>query len=1084
MTAPLNTPESFSTDDNSLSREQINKNWLCDESELLTHLLPLATLSDSNASQVSRTTQKLITVSREKHLAQGGLEAFLQEYDLSSQEGVVLMCLAEALLRIPDNMTADRLIQDKLGSGEWSSHLGQSPSFFVNASTWGLMLTGGMVALDQSSNTIKTLLNRMVNRSGEAVIRTILREAMHTIARQFILGSTMPDAIKRSLETDNQQSLYSFDMLGEAAISSQQAQKYFDAYSQAIAKLAAAFPISGDAMALPANRPGISIKLSALHPRMETSQRQRVLDEVIPSVIVLCEQAMQANIGVTFDAEESNKLDLQLDIFQAVFQHPKFLDWAGLGLAVQAYQKRALAVIDWLIILAGKQQKIIMLRLVKGAYWDTEIKQAQYAGLTSFPVFTRKENTDISYLACARRMAECHQLIYSQFATHNAQTIASVINIMQHSSTLYEFQCLHGMGKTIYDALLSESNHPYPLRIYAPVGDYQNLLPYLVRRLLENGANTSFLNQFADTNSDIQQLIISPEEKVSAILARNNDTSLAHPSISTPADLFKPERQNSVGLNLDSHQVLSDIEQSLAKKATLYRCGSLLNGKLTGDNPIHFARPDSNTIMTSEVLQANNQTIKEAVLLARSSQFDWQQTNIEVRIEVLNVVADLIEKDTQEFLRLLTSEGGRCISDAASEIREAVDFCRYYAVLASQQLSEPYTMSGPAGETNQLFNVARGVYYCISPWNFPLAIFTGQIAAALVCGNSVIAKPAHQTSAIAYHTVKLFHKAGTPSATLQLLTGDGQQITDQLLKHDCPDGICFTGSIHTANSIHNKIFKQHNIIVPIIAETGGLNCMIADSSTLPEQLVLDVIQSAFNSAGQRCSALRILYLQQELIDKFIPLLCNAMEELIIGLPNDPRSDIGPVIDQQSQKYLENYIVETMQYSELLLQMAIPIHLNQGHFVPPCIFLSDAEHLPKKEIFGPILHIVSYESDKLDDVIQQINSSNFGLTLGIHSRIQSTVSYIASRINAGNVYVNRNMISAVVGLQPFGGIGLSGTGPKAGGPHYLRAFTTERTLSINNAAIGGDTNLMSLGTLNSSETEDPTTHDLVGLSKEN
>ncbi len=1084
MTVPLNIPESFSVNDHSLSREHINKNWLCDESELLEHLLPLATLSATNASHVSRTTQKLITISRENHLAQGGLEAFLQEYDLSSQEGVVLMCLAEALLRIPDNMTADRLIQDKLGSGEWSSHLGQSPSFFVNASTWGLMLTGGLVALDQSSNTIKTLLNRMVNRSGEAVIRTILKEAMHTIARQFILGSTMPDAIKRSLESDKQAYLYSFDMLGEAAISSQQAQLYFTAYSQAITELSTSFPVGGDAMAMPANRPGISIKLSALHPRMEISQRQRVLDEVIPRVILLCEQAMLANIGVTFDAEESNKLDLQLDVFEAVFQHPKFLDWAGLGLAVQAYQKRALAVIDWLIMLADKHQKIIMLRLVKGAYWDTEIKQAQYAGLTSFPVFTRKENTDISYLACARRMAGSHQFIYSQFATHNAQTIASVINIMQHSNALYEFQCLHGMGKAIYDALISESDHDYPLRIYAPVGDYQNLLPYLVRRLLENGANTSFLNQFADTDSDIQQLIISPEEKIAAILEQEKTLSLAHPSISSPADLFKPERQNSVGLNLDSPQVLKNIEQSLSQKASLYRCGCLLEGKLAGDNLVHFARPDTKTTMVSEVLQANDKIIKETILLARASQFSWQQTNVDVRITMLNVAADLIEKNTQEFLRLLSSEGGRCIKDAASEIREAVDFCRYYAVLAKQQLSEPHTMPGPAGETNQLFNVARGVYYCISPWNFPLAIFTGQIAAALVCGNSVIAKPAHQTSAIAYHTIKLFHKAGIPSANLQLLTGDGQQITDQLLKYDCPDGICFTGSIHTANKIHNTIFDQYNVMVPMIAETGGLNCMIADSSTLPEQLVLDVIHSAFNSAGQRCSALRILYLQQELMDKFIPLLCNAMQELILGLPNDPRSDIGPVIDQQSQKMLEDYILETMQHSELLLQLAVPTYLNQGHFVPPCVFLSATEHLPTTEIFGPILHIVSYESDKIDDVIQQINSTNYGLTLGIHSRIQSTVSHIASRIKAGNIYVNRNMISAVVGVQPFGGIGLSGTGPKAGGPHYLQAFTTERTLSINNAAIGGDTHLMSLGKLSNNQAEHASHHDQTDLSKEN
>ncbi len=1066
MTATdLNTSQTtLNSEISALSREQINQDWLCDETDLILRLLPLATLSSARASHISRTTQKLVTVSRENHLTQGGLEAFLQEYDLSSQEGVVLMCLAEALLRIPDKATADRLIQDKLGGGEWSAHLGQSPSLFVNASTWGLMLTGGIVALDQSTNSVKTLFNRLVNRSGEAVIRMILKEAMHIIARQFILGSTMSAAIERSQELGNQQNLYSYDMLGEAAINAQQAQHYYDAYSQAITELSSNYPISGDAMALPANRPGISIKLSALHPRLEINQRERVLNIIIPKVITLCEQAMYANIGITFDAEESSSLDLQLDIFEAVFKHTKFADWAGLGLAVQAYQKRSLAVIDWIIQLARTQQKVIMLRLVKGAYWDTEIKQAQTAGLSSFPVFTRKINTDLCYLACAQRMAEFSQFIYPQFATHNAQTIASVINIMQPYNDLYEFQCLHGLGKPVYDALNSGSDIHYPLRVYAPVGKYQKLLPYLVRRLLENGTNTSFLNQFADTDSDIQQLIISPDEQINAVIESETQPSLEHPAIPAPDQLFWPTRKNSSGLNLASANVLLEIENSLTQKFAIYKCGCLINGKLTGDNPVHFSRPDSRNMVISEILQANEQIVKDAINVARTNQYDWQHTNIKTRIDALNKTADLIEQQTLQYLRLLAFEGGRCITDAATEIREAVDFCRYYATLAEQQLSAPEIMKGPSGEVNQLDYIARGIYYCISPWNFPLAIFTGQLAAALVCGNSVIAKPAHQTTATAFHTIKLFHEAGIPTTALQLLTGDGQQITDYWCQHDCPDGISFTGSSHTVTKISAQFQNEYSINIPILAETGGVNCMIADSSALPEQLVLDVIHSAFNSAGQRCSALRILYLQQELVDKFVPLLCGAMQELVLGAPCDASTDIGPVIDLQAQQELEIYIQKTMQHSELLLQNPIPIQLNKGNYVPPCAFLCEPEHLPKREVFGPILHIVSYESSNIDEVIQAINSTGYGLTLGIHSRIQNTVDHIVSRVKAGNVYVNRNMIGAIVGVQPFGGIGLSGTGPKAGGPHYLRAFTTERTLSVNSAAIGGDTSLMSLGNI--------------------
>ena len=1049
-------------DEGRLPRDQIRADWLEDETVLVERLLPLASLPATRASQVSRSTQKLISISREQHQTQGGLEAFLKEYDLSSQEGVVLMCLAEALLRIPDNATADRLIQDKIGSGEWSAHLGHSHSLFVNASTWGLMLTGSIVALDQSTNNIKTLLNRLINRSGEAFIRLVLKEAMQIIARQFVFGRTMSKAIEHSQQIDKQKYLYSYDMLGEAAVNAAQAERYYQAYSDAICELQAAFPESGDAMAMPANRPGISIKLSALHPRLEISQRKRIMTELVPKVIALCTQAMQANIGVTFDAEESSRLELLLDIFETVFADPAFSDWAGLGLAVQTYQKRALAVIDWLIRLGAIHEKIIMLRLVKGAYWDSEIKQAQLAGLENYPVFTRKVNTDLSYIACAQRIARNYQYIFPQFATHNAQTIASVLEIMRNKGA-YEFQCLHGMGQAVYEALGNDLD--IPVRVYAPVGRHRKLLPYLVRRLLENGANTSFLNQLADLDTDIESLITPPDEQLIELI---QNRQVSHPEIPPPPAMYQPLRENSAGMNLMSPDLLNNIESTLRQNPGLHKCSCLVNGKPLGESVVHFSRPDNQTQIASEISQANADIVQRAMQSSRAALPEWQETDVIFRAAALDKMAELLQLKSIHLMQLLSHEGGRCPADAVSEIREAVDYCRYYSALARQALAERTRLPGPVGELNQLTLTGRGVYFCISPWNFPLAIFTGQIAAALVCGNTVIAKPAHQTSAIGFYVVKLFHEAGIPVSVLQLLLGDGKQISEQLFAQDYPDGICFTGSSDTALAIQKQFMQTHNRMLPMIAETGGLNCMIADSSALLEQLVIDVIQSAFNSAGQRCSSLRILYIQQEILDDFLAMLCGAMQELTLGPANEFATDIGPVIDHQAGEALQSYIQHTMQHCELVLQLAVPIQLEHGNFVPPCVFLCTPDQLPREEVFGPVLHVVSYESDGLDQVIEQINSTGYGLTLGIHSRIHSTSDYIYSRVHAGNVYVNRNMIGAVVGVQPFGGSGLSGTGPKAGGSHYLQAFMTERCLSVNTAAIGGDASLLSLSDIEHSK----------------
>ncbi len=1034
------------------ARAAIRSAWLADETSYVEKLVPMAEMPPQATSQVMRFAQKLISVSREKFFRQGGLDAFLQEYDLSSQEGVTLMCLAEALLRIPDNDTANRLIQDKLASADWSTHLGASHSLFVNASTWGLMLTGQVVSFDEDAHDLKKFFKRLANRSGEPLIRLALKEAMQIMARQFVMGKTIEEAISRAKSHYGQHCLFSFDMLGEAAVTNQDAENYFDRYRESITEIASRYPPSEEDFSLPVERPGVSIKLSALHPRLEITQRQRVLKEIMPKVKQLCLLAMDANIGITLDAEESGLLELQLDIFESLFAQPEFADWSGLGIAVQAYQKRAYPLIQWLAGLAEEHNKMIMVRLVKGAYWDTEIKHAQLAGLESYPVFTRKVCTDISYLACTRLLSEHTSLLYPQFATHNAFTLAAVSEIMQNKG-LYEFQRLHGMGDSVFAALL-DNDTSFPVRVYAPVGSHQSLLPYLVRRLLENGANTSFLNRFADREADIADLIRPPVETLRKL------DQVPHPDIPLPPALYGETRLNAKGYNLDNPDSCQAFEQA-ALAPLDYAASCLVDGEELGERPCTVTNPANTDEHLGSYLQANDTITTAAYAAALAARPQWQATPVMQRCEYLENLATLIEEHDHQLVTLIVKEGGRCIPDALAEIREAVDYCRYYAQQARALFAQSSRLTGPTGEINELSWHGRGVFLCLSPWNFPLAIFLGQLSAALVAGNTVIAKPARQTSLTAWYTVRLCHQAGFPPSVLQLLLGSGAGIARSLLAQDALAGIAFTGSTETAALLQRQLANRPGAILPFIAETGGQNAMIADSSALLEQLVKDVISSAFNSAGQRCSALRVLFLQQEISERFCEMLRGAIATLTIGDPALISTDIGPVIDQQARQRLQQHIELMSEKAEVIHHGKLPATLPPGHFIPPTVFEIEEIGQLQEEIFGPVLHLVRFEAGQLDEVVDAINNTGYGLTLGIHSRIETVIRQVLNRARVGNIYVNRNMIGALVGVQPFGGEGLSGTGPKAGGPNYLQAFAVERALSVNTTAIGGNTSLMSL-----------------------
>lgn len=1053
--------DAINSDSNPL-RVAIDAAWLADESACVKALLQQVTFSGDAQSRIDALARRLVVAVRENAAAQGTIDAFMQEYDLSSEEGVVLMCLAEALLRIPDDETADRLIQDKLGAADWGRHLWHSSSMFVNASTWGLMLTGRIVGVDDETlRDGHSLLQRLVSKSGEPVVRMAIRQAMRIMGQQFVMGATIDAAIKRSHEADNRDYRYSFDMLGEAALTRSDASDYFNAYQNAITRIAAIVDRQLPLFA----RPGISVKLSALHPRYEIFQRSQVLAELTPRLLLLAEQACDAGITLTVDAEEADRLSLSLDIFEAVYRAPALDGWNGLGLALQAYQKRAPFVIDWLQALATDVGRMIPVRLVKGAYWDSEIKRAQERGLGGYPVYTRKISSDVAYLACAQKLLVASDCFYPQFATHNAHTVAAIVELA--GDLPFEFQRLHGMGEALYSEVTQnkkEGGTSLPCRVYAPVGSYQSLLPYLVRRLLENGANTSFVNRITDRHAAIEEIVSDPIVELDGLDVK------PHPHIVLPRKLFGNDRLNSRGMNLHSALSLAALEQQLSlfiddlTVVKQWHAASIINGVMIDDGdrarlPVHA--PANHQHVVGDVVNATEVMVAEALASAAESSAQWSSTAAEKRAATLEKTADLFETHCAELMALSVREAGKGVVDALAEVREAVDFCRYYAAMARREFSTPQVLPGPTGEHNQVSLHGRGVFACISPWNFPLAIFVGQVCAALAAGNSVIAKPAAQTPLIAARAVQLLHEAGVPGAVLHLLIGSGRTIGMQLVNDARINGVAFTGSTETAQTINRALAQRSGAIVPLIAETGGQNCMIVDSSALPEQVVIDVMQSAFNSAGQRCSALRVLFLQEDIADDIIEKLSGAMAELVVGDPLSLATDVGPVIDQASLETLQKHVQWMRTEGKLLYVTPLSDGLAQGYYFAPHLFEISRLDLLQREVFGPILHVIRFPSNGLSGVIAAINRTHYGLTLGVHSRIESTVRFIQQRVRVGNLYVNRNMVGATVGVQPFGGEGLSGTGPKAGGPHYLHRFATERTLTVNTAAVGGNAALLSL-----------------------
>jgi RHH-type proline utilization regulon transcriptional repressor/proline dehydrogenase/delta 1-pyrroline-5-carboxylate dehydrogenase len=1035
--------------------------WTRDEGEAVDELLVQASLPPAERELVLARASELVAGVRARAGQQSAVESFMRQYDLSSEEGVLLMCVAEALLRIPDALTADKLIRDKLGEADWKKHLGGSDSVFVNASTWGLMLTGRLVNLaDDTRRDFTGALKRLVGRAGEPVIRLAVRQAMRIMGHQFVMGRTIEEALDRSAQKDNAAYRYSYDMLGEAALTAADAERYHKAYKDAIDALGRRGPFDSVLVA-----PSISVKLSALHPRYEVAKRARVHAELIPKLLELAVLAKENGIGMTVDAEESERLELSLEVIGVVFAHDSLAGWNGFGLAVQAYQKRCPFVIDWLADSARKAGRRWCVRLVKGAYWDSEIKRAQEQGLVGYPVYTRKPNTDVSYLACARRLfAAGADLIYPQFATHNAHTIAAIHHYAQRRP--FEFQRLHGMGADLYAGVVGEEHLDVPCRVYAPVGSHEDLLPYLVRRLLENGANTSFVNRVVDENVSIRDLVADPCETVRTFSAK------PHPRIPLPVGLYgdnaalaqnsnSVSRKNSMGVNLANDNELKALADAINAPRAPWTAAPLVPGATTGDAARKVTSPTDRRQVIGESRNADAATIEKALANGVAAQPDWDALPAASRATILEHAADLLEQRRGEFIALCVREAGKTIPAAISEVREAADMCRYYAALARKLFGQPETLPGPTGESNQLFLRGRGVFVCISPWNFPLAIFMGQVAAGLAAGNAVIAKPADQTTLIGHAAVKLLHEAGVPPAVLQFVPAKGSVLGNTLLTKPDIAGVCFTGSTETAWTINRTLAARNAPIAALIAETGGQNALIADSSALPEQLVKDVLASAFDSAGQRCSAARVLFVQEDIADKVIAMLKGAMDELVVGDPGRLSTDVGPVIDEPSRTFLVEHSARMDREAKKINEAKLASGTEEGTFFAPRAYEIPSLSLLTQEVFGPVLHVLRWKGSELDQVIDAINATGFGLTLGVHSRIDATIEHIARRAKVGNCYVNRNQIGAVVGVQPFGGEGLSGTGPKAGGPHYIVRFATERTVTINTTAAGGNASLLTL-----------------------
>jgi len=1032
-------------------RLAMNALYRADESAVVRALLRKARLAPDQRQQVERRARRLVKSVRAARLNRGGIDAFLQEYELSSDEGVVLMCLAEALLRIPDADTADRLIRDKIGGANWKRHMGASESLFVNASTWALMLTGRLLGpKPRAEHDLGSTFTRLIARSGEPIIRQAMTQAMRILGRQFVMGRTIGEALERARDETEHGYRHSFDMLGEAARTAADAARYFEAYAAAIAAIGAAE--RGDD---PIEQPGISVKLSALHPRYEFAQRERVLAEMTPRLIELAAIAKAEGIGLTVDSEEADRLDLSLDVFERVSAEPRLGGWDGLGLAVQAYQKRALPQLDWLAEIARRDRRRLMVRLVKGAYWDTEIKRGQERGLDGYPVFTRKPATDVSYIACARLLLGDPKSFYPQFATHNALTLATV-EALAGKAGAFEYQRLHGMGEALYDEIVGPGPDAPKCRVYAPVGSHEDLLPYLVRRLLENGANTSFVNRIVDEDLPVARIIADPVEAMAHM------KPIPHPGIPLPAAMFGEERRNSAGIDLSDPVALGALAEDMTSAAGAdwtAAPGEPAGGAKAAARPLNDPADRRQTV--GEVHEADAEQVGRAVAAAQAAFAGWERLPAEARALCLERAADLFDEHRAELMALAVREAGKTIPDALGEVREAIDFLRYYAARARTDFGAPTTLPGPTGERNELSLHGRGVFACVSPWNFPLAIFTGQVSAALAAGNTVLAKPAEQTPLIAAHAVRLLHRAGVPEEVLILLPGDGPGVGAPLVADPRIAGVAFTGSTETARAINRTLAARDGPIVPLIAETGGQNALIVDSSALAEQVVEDVLASAFNSAGQRCSALRVLFLQDEVAERTITMLTGAMAELRIGDPALLSTDIGPVIDGEARDMLAAHAGRMDREARLIHAVALPDGVEHGTFFAPRAYEIDGIERLEREVFGPILHVVRYRADRLDAVVDAVNATGYGLTLGVHSRIDATVRAVHARIRAGNAYVNRNMIGAIVGSQPFGGEGLSGTGPKAGGPHYLHRFAVERSLSVDTTAAGGNAALMTL-----------------------
>ncbi|KPW82481.1 L-proline dehydrogenase /delta-1-pyrroline-5-carboxylate dehydrogenase [Pseudomonas congelans] len=1035
----------------SVLRAAITSAYRRPEQEVVPMLLEQARLSAPVAEATNKMAASIAEKLRNQKSAGGRagiVQGLLQEFSLSSQEGVALMCLAEALLRIPDKGTRDALIRDKISNGNWQPHLGNSPSLFVNAATWGLLLTGRLVATHNEAG-LTSSLSRIIGKSGEPMIRKGVDMAMRLMGEQFVTGETIGEALANASRFEAKGFRYSYDMLGEAALTEHDAQKYLASYEQAIHSIGKASHGRGIY-----EGPGISIKLSALHPRYSRAQYERVMDELYPRLLSLTLLAKQYDIGLNIDAEEADRLELSLDLLERLCFEPQLTGWNGIGFVIQAYQKRCPYVIDYVIDLARRSRHRLMIRLVKGAYWDSEIKRAQVEGLEGYPVYTRKVYTDVSYIACARKLLAAPEVIYPQFATHNAHTLAAIYQIagQNYYPGQYEFQCLHGMGEPLYEQVVgkvADGKLNRPCRVYAPVGTHETLLAYLVRRLLENGANTSFVNRIADHSISIQELVADPVSQIERMATQEGGFGLPHPRIPLPRDLYGTERANSSGIDMANEHRLASLSSALLATAhNDWKAAPMLGCHSSAGTLSAALNPSDLRDVVGHVQEASLQDVDNAIQCALSAGPIWQATPPVERAAILERAADLMEAEIQPLMGLLVREAGKTFANAIAEVREAVDFLRYYAV----QARNDFTNDG---------HRPLGPVVCISPWNFPLAIFSGQVAAALAAGNPVLAKPAEQTPLIAAQAVRLLLEAGIPEGVVQLLPGRGETVGAGLVGDERVKGVMFTGSTEVARLLQRNVagrLDSQGRPIPLIAETGGQNAMIVDSSALTEQVVIDVVSSAFDSAGQRCSALRVLCLQEDSADRVIEMLKGAMAESRLGNPERLSVDIGPVIDAEAKAGIEKHIQAMRDKGRTVYQVAIAdsAELKRGTYVMPTLIELESFDELQREIFGPVLHVVRYKRKELGLLIDQINASGYGLTLGVHTRIDETIAKVIDNVHAGNVYVNRNIVGAVVGVQPFGGEGLSGTGPKAGGPLYLyRLLSTRPQDAIEKSFVRSD-----------------------------